>query len=107
MREERKFLDDGRDLVIAIKQREEILLIDRFQKYWKERCNNEQFLLQTEVLSVLMYFAKDNFTSSDWYKFNEYFRLHNIFKNGKKVSLDSLIDGYLVAIDLMLMVYDV
>jgi hypothetical protein len=102
----RLFVDDGWDLVHAIKQREENSLLDRFQMYWKERCDNETFLSMNHVLSILMEFAINNFKREDWFQHKEYFRFHRIIEDNETISVLELINAYLVAIDLMQMYYD-
>ena len=101
----RIFVDDGWYLAEAIKQREENTLLDRFQAYWKERCDNEDFLSLSHVLSILMQFAIDNFKREDWYEHKEYFRFHRVIENNKDVPILELINAYLVAIELMRMHY--
>jgi len=102
----RVFVDDGWELACAIKEYEDKSLIDVFQEYWKNRCDNTDYLSLPHVLSILMDFAKDNFQSSDWFQFKEYFRFHDIIKGKKDIPLSELINAYLVAIQLMQMCYD-
>ena len=102
----RTFTEDWSNMVSAIKSREEYYLIDRFQEYWKERCDNQMFLSYSHVLSLLMDFAKDNFLRSDWYQYNEYFRFWRVVENNETIPVLSIINAYLTAILLMRMVFD-
>jgi uncharacterized protein YqcC (DUF446 family) len=102
----RIFVEDGWNLAHAIKQREENSLLDRFQMYWKERCDNENFLSIPHVLSILMQFAIDNFKREDWFQYKEYFRLHRLVENNETIKVIELINAYLVSIDLMKMYYE-
>ena len=106
MKQKRKFLGDGWDLAHAIKQRKEDTLFDRFQCYWLERCGNDDFLSQSQVLSILMDFAMDNFKRAEWYEYKQYFRLHDLIKDNGSITVLDLINAYLVAIDLMQMYFE-
>jgi pantothenate kinase len=102
MENKRAFTDDGYDLAIAIKQREEPRLIDRFQAFWKKRCMNPEYLSSFDVYCILFNFAYENFARADWYQYSRLIRSHLTEKDS--ISRDELSDILLTVIDLMKMV---
>lgn len=98
------FISDGWELVIAIKQREEENLVDRFQEYWKIRCENKDFIPLSDVLRLISSFAAENFQRTDWIVFNENMRRH--YGWNESMSISDLIKIYLVTVELMKMYYE-
>ena len=64
----RELTEDQENLIIAVKQGDNTLLIN-FQEFWKVRCNNSEYLLCGDTYSVLSRIATDVFTKGDWYSY--------------------------------------
>lgn len=102
MENRRIFTEDGYDLVIAIKQREEPRLVDRFQAVWMQRCMNPCNLPMGDVYRILSDFACENFTKADWHQYGELTKNHFTVKSNMK--REELITILLTVIVLMRMV---
>jgi len=57
--------EDELKLVLAVKQREEETLRERFQVFWQERCGNLGFLPEYELYRILSNFALNKFERAE------------------------------------------
>lgn len=103
---EREFQDDHEQLVMAIKKNEHDGLLKSFQEYWKERCDNNNYLPLFNVYKILADFAIVEFNRADWYFYQEKMNYHLFFSKDKTVSINDLVDFYLISINLMTMRYE-
>jgi hypothetical protein len=103
---QRNLTKDQMEMVIAIKQGEGDTLLERFQIYWKKRCSNNEFLPINHVYSILKDFAMQKFTHCEYFHFYDHFRIRFLFPNSdQKEFFEEMVDGFLIAIQLMQMNY--
>lgn len=98
---DRKFVDDGWDLAIAVKQGE-LTQYYNFQEYWKKRCNNDRYLSVSQTYGVLQRFAVDNFQRGDWAFFMRRIADDSVIDE----NLLGLINTILSTIQMMQMVFE-
>jgi hypothetical protein len=100
---ERQLNKDQYDMVIAIKQGKANSLMENFQIYWKEICNNNEYLTTGQTYGVLSNFAIEVFDKADWRFMNDkimdHFMTHEALT---KIDLNELI---LRAINMLRMKY--
>lgn len=98
---DRKFVDDGWDLAIAVKQGE-LTLYNNFQEYWQKRCRNNGYLSVPQTYGVLQRFAVDNFERADWAFFMRRIADDSVIDE----NLFGLISTILSTIQMMQMVFE-
>lgn len=101
----RELTQDQYDLVNAIKEPKEETLYKSFQKYWKARCGNADYLSDFESWQVLYEYVCEIFEKNEYYHIKDAMR--RAYFDGKSLSAKDMADIYLVAIRLIQMRYEI
>lgn len=105
---DRDLTPDQYNMVIAIKQGKYGVL-GNFQEFWKERCNNTEYLKAERIYTILSQFALEVFDRADWaFYLRELPKYYEkVYNPSQQLSIVEINDLFLRTIHLMQMRYEI
>jgi len=100
---DREMTKDQWNMAIAIKQGGDEPYIN-FQKYWKRRCANKDYLDDFTTYQVLTDYALAIFKREDWYEFHHQMETELFWH--KEINIKKINEFFLITINLMQMCYE-